>query len=246
MTLIRKRPCTHAILLLLVGASVASLGCANAGEGALTGVGVGALSGLAIGSLSGNAGKGAAIGAVVGGVGGAVIGDQNRRKDEAAAAAAAQQPPTMVVVPQQPYSIGQALGRLVGQWSVTGTIDTGSGDTLLPVHGTARGSVDKTYFVRLDLYFTDPRSGEPVQGTSVISQTGSRGVQMTNSFSSSPVVKEFRGDMDSSGTVFDLKQRPAANSRRVIVRISGDTQWTADVWEGQRRTESYTFVRIGA
>ena len=58
-----------------------SVGCNNAGEGALSGAALGALAGLGIGSLSGNAGEGAAIGAISGAVGGAVIGDQNERNE---------------------------------------------------------------------------------------------------------------------------------------------------------------------
>ncbi|MEL7472606.1 MAG: glycine zipper domain-containing protein [Planctomycetota bacterium] len=58
-----------------------SVGCNNAGEGAISGAALGALGGLAIGSLTGSAGAGAAIGAVSGGIGGAVIGDQNERRD---------------------------------------------------------------------------------------------------------------------------------------------------------------------
>lgn len=40
------------------------------------------------------------------------------------------------------------MGRLVGQWNISGTIGGGSG-TKLPVHGTARATVDLSYFVRL-------------------------------------------------------------------------------------------------
>jgi hypothetical protein len=92
------------------------------------------------------------------------------------------------------------------------------------VSGTARGSVDKTYFVRLDLTFTGPRNNQPVQGTSIISQTGVNGVEMTNSFSSSPTVIQFKGDMDFSGTIFNLKQfdpalsQPSASSMMLWVR----------------------------
>ena len=68
--------------VMLVGAGLASSGCNNAGEGALTGAGIGALGGLAIGSLYGNAGAGAAIGAIAGGAVGGVIGDQNERNEQ--------------------------------------------------------------------------------------------------------------------------------------------------------------------
>ena len=156
--------------LALVAVLAMSGGCENAQQGAVSGAGIGALSGLAIGSLTGNAGRGAATGAIIGGVGGAAIGDQNRRRNEEAARQSPQ-PAQTIVVQQQPVSVavtaqpsyqtGSALGRLVGQWNISGTIDGGNG-TMLPVHGTARATVDLSYFVRLDLHFTDPRSGEVV------------------------------------------------------------------------------------
>ncbi len=62
-------------------AGLASSGCNNAGEGALTGGALGALGGMAIGSLTGDMGKGAVVGAVIGGIGGLIIGDQNQRND---------------------------------------------------------------------------------------------------------------------------------------------------------------------
>ena len=154
-------------------------------------------------------------------------------------------PPQQVVVvnKQQPYVTGASLGRLIGKWQIAGTIDSGNG-TPLPVAGTATGTVDKTYFVRLELSFTDPRTNQSVQGSSVISQTGGRGIEMTNSFSSSPTVNHFRGDMDSSGTIFDLKQfDPTNTGRRVTIRLSSDSQWTVNVWNGSKLIESYTFTR---
>jgi hypothetical protein len=228
------------VVRILVLPSIIMLsGCSNAGEGALSGAGIGALSGLAIGSISGNAGEGAAIGAVVGGVGGAVIGDQNRRKSEAAAQQSA------AAAPQPAYQTGQAIGRLVGQWRIAGTIDLG-GAGMASISGTARGSIDKTYFVRLESRFNDPRSGQVVEGTSIISQTGGRGIEMTNSFSTSPVVRHFKGQMDESGTVFDLSQfDPPMNSRKIIVRISPSRGWTANVWDNGKRVESYEFFPTG-
>ena len=240
-------------------------GCENAHQGAVSGAGIGALSGLAIGSMSGNAGQGAAIGAIVGGVGGATVGDQNRRRNEMAARQPApspqtivvQQPPapvvttvvpaapTQTIIVQQSYQTGSALSRLVGQWNISGTIDAGNGATL-PVHGTARATVDLTYFVRLDVHFTDPRTGQAVDGTSVISQTGQRGVEMTSSFSSSPDVRRYRGEMDSSGSVLNFNQvSPANSSRRIVMRLSPGIEWTAEVWDRRNRIESYTFTWIG-
>lgn len=235
-------------LLLLAG------GCSNAGEGALTGAGVGALSGLAIGSLTGEAGKGAAIGAVVGGVGGAVIGDQNRRKEEAAQKTSQQQqPPPQVVVQQPPpaktttvvttttYQTGTPLGRLIGNWRISGSIDAGNG-VILPITGSATGAIDKVYFVRLDCRMTDPRNGQTVEGTSIISQTGDRGVELTNSFSTSPVTKRFQGQMDPSGTVFSLSQvSPAGSSRQIVIRMSAGPGFTAEMWDNGKRMETLTF-----
>ena len=57
-----------------------SVGCDNAGEGAVSGAALGALAGLGIGSLTGDMGKGAAAGAIIGGLGGLFIGDQNDRR----------------------------------------------------------------------------------------------------------------------------------------------------------------------
>jgi hypothetical protein len=240
-----------------------SQGCSNATEGAVSGAGIGAVSGLAIGSLSGNAGAGAAVGAVVGGVGGAVIGDQNRRRDEAAAAASQkpapqQQPPPAVAVAQpassttvvvvngstRQYSTGEALGRLIGKWQVNGTIDAGDGKTL-KVSGSATAAIERTYFVRLDTKFTDPRSGQPVEGTTMISQTGGKGIELTNSFSTSPEMKTFKGSVDQSGTIYTLTQSdPPAAQRRLTVRTAADRTWTAEVWDGNQRLESYTFSPI--
>jgi hypothetical protein len=260
----KSRIARGAIMLLALGpAAVVGSGCSNATEGAVSGAGIGALSGLAIGSLSGNAGAGAAVGAVVGGVGGAVIGDQNRRREEEAAAArSSQQPqpapqpaPTQTVAVAQPasttvvvvngstrqYSTGEALGRLIGKWQINGTIDGGDGKTL-KVSGTATGSIERTYFVRLDTRFTDPRSGQAVEGTTMISQTGGKGIELTNSFSTSPEMKHFKGSVDQSGTIYNLTQSDPPNaSRRLNVRTAADRTWTAEVWDGNQRLESYTF-----
>jgi predicted small secreted protein len=235
------RAARRLIVILVLLAIITLSGCSNAGEGALSGAGIGALSGLAIGSISGNAGGGAAIGAVVGGVGGAVIGDQNRRQSEAAAA----QQSAATATPQPVYQTGQAIGRLVGQWRIAGTIDLGGAGTA-SISGTARGSIDKTYFVRIESRFNDPRSGQVVEGTSVISQTGGRGIEMTNSFSTSPVVRHFKGEMDESGSVFNLSQfDPPMTSRKVIIRMPSNRGWTADVWDNGKRLESYEFISTG-
>jgi hypothetical protein len=225
-------------VLLLGAAAIAVSGCSNAKQGAVSGAGIGALSGLAIGSVTGGAGTGAAIGAVVGGVGGAVIGDQNRRKSEAAVASATKPTPTATNA-AQPYATGRVLGNLVGEWTVRGSL---GGDATMPVAGTARIVAEKNYFVRIELRFTDPRNGEVIEGTSVISQTGGRGLEMTNSFSSVPQVRRFKGEMDSTGTVFSFAQVDSGESpRKIILRVPGQAGFSADVWDGSKRVETYTF-----
>jgi hypothetical protein len=184
-----------------------------------------------------------------------VIGDQNKRREEASTQSrqAGQPQPAqaagyatgssvpVVYASQQDYLTGQALGRLVGQWRITGSIDAGDGK-MLPVSGTGTGAVERKYFVRLDLRFTDPRTGQPVEGTGMISQTGGRGLEMSNSFSTSPEVRLFKGSMDQSGTIFSLSQfDPPAPSRRLTIRLSAGRGWTADVWNDDKRVESYTF-----
>lgn len=64
--------------------AVGLIGCANAGQGAISGGGIGAASGAIIGSVFGEAGAGAAIGAVAGAIAGGVIGDQNERRQREA------------------------------------------------------------------------------------------------------------------------------------------------------------------
>ena len=213
-------------------------GCSNAGQGAVTGGAVGALSGLAIGSLTGEAGAGAAIGAVAGAVGGAVIGDQNRRRDEAFEKQATQ--PSA----NQPYSTGYALGNLVGDWNVRETLANGKS----PAQGSAHITADKNYFVRMELRFKNPTTGETVEGTCVISQTGGRGVEMTNSFSSNPQVRRFKGEMDSTGTVFSFSEThpPGAAARKIVLRVPGRSGFTADVWDGSTKVETYTFTPASA
>lgn len=77
-----KRGRTLAAGAMIACVSLASVGCNNAGQGALTGGALGAGSGAIIGSMFGKAGKGALIGAAAGAVGGAVLGDQNQKADQ--------------------------------------------------------------------------------------------------------------------------------------------------------------------
>src|SRR5690349_16911492 len=99
----------------------------------------------------------------------------------------------------------------------------------------------------MDLRFTDPRTGQMVQGTSVISQTGGRGLEMTNSFSSMPQVRRFKGEMDPTGTVLSFTEvEPTASARKIILRVPGRNGFTADVWDGSTRVEAYSFTPASA
>src|SRR5262245_23222354 len=225
----------------------AAAGCETGGQGALSGGAIGALSGLAIGSLSGDAGKGAAIGAIVGAVGGAVIGDQNRRQNEAASAPPPPPPPTSAAAAQ--YPVSPVLARLVGNWTIQGWVLDEAGRKL-DASGSATGTVDKTYFLRMDIRLTDPRSGGPVEGTSVLAQEGGRRISMVNSFSTSPEMRRFEGELDESGTMLSVHQvSPAssATSRRITLRMAGQDQWTAEAWERRggrdQIVESFTLRR---
>lgn len=239
---IRQKPVAR-VLVAFSSIALVAAGCSNAKQGAVSGAGIGALSGLAIGSMTGSAGTGAAIGAIAGGVGGAVIGDQNRRKDEAAAK---NMTPATQSSANQPYSTGYALGNLVGTWNVRETLAS-SGKTT--VQGTANITADKNYFIRMELRFPDPKTGQIAEGTSVISQTGGRGLEMTNSFSTMPQVRHFKGEMDSTGTVLSFTEAQPSSSgpaRKIILRVPGRTGFSADVWEGSTRVESYSFTPASA
>jgi hypothetical protein len=140
------------------------------------------------------------------------------------------------------YVTGSALARMVGEWRVSGKIESGPEQTLV-ISGSARGTIENTYFLRLDLRFRDPRTGGMVRGSSVIGQTGGRGVEMSSTFSSSPQVKRFRGQMDAAGDAFELMQfEPPHVSRRLVLTLT-DTGMTVEAWEGKRRVELYTFAR---
>jgi hypothetical protein len=235
-----------AVCLMLLLAT----GCESAGQGAVSGGAVGALSGLAIGSLSGNAGAGAAIGAVTGAVGGAVIGDQNRRNREAMDAAAAANAPRPAPAQSTDYKTGGALFGLVGNWNIVGEEISPDGQRT-PVTGTAKGSVEETYFLRLDVKFTDPQSNQTVEGTSLIAQEGGNKLTMNNTFSSNPQMVRYKGNVDTTGQAFVFKQtEPRVDSpRNVLLRAAGPDRWTAQVWVNQggkdQTVETYTFTRAG-
>lgn len=223
----------RAVLALATALSVPHLsGCDNAVQGGASGAGIGALSGLAIGSLSGNAGKGAVIGAVAGGVGGAVLGDQNRRNNERNNAQSAPSAPN-AQSDLPPGSVARAdrdrlaLTRLARTWRVTGweTID---GQRHL-VSGTATGSVENAFFIRLLTVMRDDQSGQVNNGNIVFSSEPRRGVTMTGYFDSAPWPMTFAGVASDDANVFTLNEIAPSTDRRVAIRFVSPTQWVADI-----------------
>ncbi len=77
ITTLNRRTLSRSCACGLAGAALMLAGCANAGEGALTGAGLGSLIGMGLGSLGGQMGKGAAAGALIGGALGGWQGYQN-------------------------------------------------------------------------------------------------------------------------------------------------------------------------
>lgn len=232
-----------------LAAALLTQGCDNAVQGGATGAGIGALSGLAIGSLSGNAGKGAVIGAVAGGVGGAVLGDQNRRSNErnaqsgsaaGNAGANAGGPPPPAGSAARADRDRLALTRLARSWQVKGweTID---GQRHL-VSGTANGSVENAFFVRLITTMRDDQSGQANNGNIVFSSEASRGVTMTGYFDSAPWPSTFAGTASDDGNVFTLNEIAPATDRRVVIRFVSPNQWVADVSNRGNSTPQASFT----
>lgn len=258
-----ERPCSSAVprplclerIGLLVCLCVLPLigGCDNAVQGGASGAGIGALSGLAIGSLSGNAGKGAVIGAVAGGVGGAVLGDQNRRSNERNAqggsasgggsgGSGASGPPPPAGSAARADRDRLALTRLARSWQVKGweTID----GTRHLVSGTANGSVENAFFIRLTTTMRDDQSGQANNGNIVFSSEATRGVTMTGYFDSAPWPATFAGAASDDGNVFTLNEIAPATDRRVVIRFVSPNQWVADVSSRANSTPhaSFTFT----
>jgi hypothetical protein len=236
--------------LLIAGAG----GCSNAKQGALSGAAVGALSGLAIGSLTGDAGAGAAIGAVVGGVGGAVIGDQNRRKAENATASgqtgagvSSAGSSSAVAAADQDREI---LSRLAGRWSISGWSEVVASDRR-DLRGTAEGSVEQNYFLRLDVSLgVDPTSGQAQSGTLIFASEPGRGMTLSSRFSDAPSTSRFVGSSSSDGrslTLDEVDSTIKGIRRRVVIRFFSDDEWLADVSNaaaaGSPRLGSFRFTR---
>lgn len=202
-------------------------GCENAGQGAVSGAGIGALSGLAIGSLSGDAGKGAAIGAVVGGLGGAVVGDQNRRRSEAGGAGS-----TDAQRSASPAQLTQtdrdrlALGKLARAWKLTGW-ETVEGHKRF-LSGTAVGSVENSYFLRLNVNVTEDQTGRASHGNILFASEPGRGLTMTSRFDTSPSALAYAGTVSNNGDVFTLRESGRGN-RQIVIRFLSADQWVADV-----------------
>lgn len=223
----------------LFGISLLVSGCNNARQGAVSGAGIGALSGLAIGSLTGEAGKGAAAGAIIGGVGGAVIGDQNRRASRGApgkAAAPAGTPagtPATAATPPPLTRADQdrlALAKFARSWKVTGWEVTGEGRR--NVVGTARGSVENNYFVRLDMRVAAEGQPDAVStGNIILGSEPERGVAMTSRYSTTPVPLSYVGRVADNGNTFTFDE--TLNTRtarhRIVIRFLSADEFVADV-----------------
>lgn len=239
--------------LLLAGLAAIMMangsGCSNAKQGAVSGAGVGALSGLAIGSLTGSAGKGAAIGAVVGGVGGAVIGDQNRRKAENAAASGQGNAAASSSVASADLERAN-LARFAGRWSVSGWSEVVAGDRR-DLRGTAEGSVEQNYFLRLDVALDGvSESGAPQTGTLTFASEPGRGLTLSSRFSDAPSAARFVGSGTPDGrslTLDEVDSTVKGIRRRVEIRFISDNEWIADVTNaaaaGSPRLGSFRFVR---
>ncbi len=237
---IRSYRLSRLSLLVLAGGAALASGCNNPEQGAVSGGAIGALSGLAIGSIAGDAGEGAAIGAIVGVVGGAVIGDQNQRRaqeQQQAVQQASMDPPAPLEWPAPPI-----LERLLGNWRIDGWSQDSAGQRTT-VSGSATGSVDRLYFLTLNINVTDPRNNQPIQGTSVIGQDGGTRLSMTNSFSTSPIMARYEGEVDPSGQVMIFRRTSpviSGTNRRVVLRVTAPNQWSAEVWDRRSGSETMT------
>lgn len=235
----RFNPCRSSAgrLIAWMGACAAmglSMGCNSAGSGAASGATVGALSGLAIGSMFGAAGTGAAVGAVAGGAAGGVLGDQNRRQNERNAQAAAQSrqaaaaratpvPPAVATADQNRL----ALARFARTWSIAGwqTVD---GQRRL-VSGTATGSVENAFFVRLDVRVTDEQTGWTSNGDVWFASEPGRGITMDSRFDTLPIPVTHAGTVSADGGVFTLEETtPGVVGRRTVIRFLSDSEFVVD------------------
>jgi hypothetical protein len=138
------------------------------------------------------------------------------------------------------YPTSPALNRLVGHWNVEGSMLSAAGERIA-FGGTASGTVEKDYFLRLDLQIRDPRNRQEVGGTSVIGQDGGRLLTMANAFSTSPELRVYRGELDPDGSAITLTQigRSSADARRLVLRFVSNDQWTAEAWNsGSAETTS--------
>ncbi len=237
--------------LLVLGASMG--GCENAGQGAVSGAGIGALSGLAIGSMTGNAGKGAAIGAIAGGVGGAAIGDQNRRNQQNAQTVARAQGNVVIAPPvQQPAPVTAtpppantpgftsadrdrtALAKFARTWRIVGW-ETVDGQRRV-VSGTAVGTVENAFFVRLAMNMTDEMTGRINSGSIILASEPGRGITLNSRFDTSPSPAAYTGSVSADGSVLTLDEVGApgddsGSRRRIVMRFLAPDSFVADVTE---------------
>jgi hypothetical protein len=223
----------------LAAMGLALAGCNNAGQGAASGATVGALSGLAIGSMFGSAGKGAAIGAIAGGGTGAVIGDQNRRQSEQSAQAAARSRPAPAAAPSPapaapvPPAVATAdqnrlaLVRFARSWSIAGW-QTVNGQRQL-VSGTATGTVENAFFVKLVVRVADDQTGWTSSGEVWFASEPGRGITMDSRFDTLPIPVTHAGGVSADGSVFTLDETtPGVVGRRTVIRFLSDSEFVVD------------------
>lgn len=234
-------------IALLTFLAAGFAGCQNAGEGAVTGAGIGAVTGLAVGSLTGAAGAGAAFGAETGAIMGGVEGGDNAKREKAAEAGAQSYGAVGQPVPTIAWS---DLAKFVGTWRFIGWIQDPSTGTKTDIFGQMRGEVEHNYFVRLSLVnFKDPRTGQPVTGSTVFGFEPGRGFTMTSAFSTSPATLHFLGSVDGTGSFYTFNQVAPTDpsSRSVTIVFASPNQYTAEVRElrgGSQVTIEYqTFTR---
>lgn len=139
------------------------------------------------------------------------------------------------------FKTGRPLGEFVGSWKINGWV-LDQNNEHRSVSGTAKTSREKTYFVRMDLSFSEPGSTATVDGTCLFAQDGDRNVNLTNWFSSSPTMRRFNGQMSADGTSFDFHE--LNSDRNVRLQFQNKNTFTAEVWSGGQQIESYTFTRV--
>jgi hypothetical protein len=137
------------------------------------------------------------------------------------------------------FPTSPVLNKMVGTWNVDGSVRSASGQRIACA-GTATAKVERDFFLHLDMKVHDPSSGQDVEGSSLIGQDGGRLLTMASAYSSHPELRIYRGELDQSGTVITLNQiaRASDESRRIVLRLVSNDEWTAEVWNFSRGQDS--------